>query len=90
MKVLSFFAVSGALVQLVSGLMISVPSKMAISQSLRNSLPGLYSAPLFPLDLGAGHVQEAEQTRTLQDVAIQQADDNAKIGSLAFVVRRPG
>jgi len=62
-------------------------NKMALSESLRSSLPDLYSAPMRPIDLAVGRVQEADQSVELREAARSHA---GTVGSIAFVVRRPG
>ena len=71
----------------------AVPERMELSNSLRSSLPGLYSASLRPVAFGKDAVseeslvKEADEAMLLKDAAVQQA---GAYGSVAFVVRRPG
>jgi len=86
----------------------AVPERMHLSASLRQALAtggssssSLYQAPLIPLDISQGPVDEKEdgttatvtervdQTMTLQ-AAAQKHASTAAAGSIAFVVRRPG
>lgn len=69
---------------------MKVPATMLLAETLKKSLPALYSAPLTPLTLNFGNVkEERESTDTLQSTAAHQAGTRNK-ASVAFVVRRPG
>lgn len=72
----------------VSSLATVPMSRMQLTDTLRASLPGLYSVPLRPLQFrDDGLVTEESPSRTFQQVAISCS---GSIGSVVFVVRRPG
>jgi len=64
-----------------------VSNRMQLSPSLRDSLPDLYSSALRPVKFQIGAVAEASESITLQQVATKHS---GSVGSIAFVVRRPG
>ena len=66
---------------------MSVPDRMSLSQSLKDSLPALYKAPLVKLDFS--------RDATTQEVIVREQDETSLGGavshpSVCFVVRRPG
>jgi hypothetical protein len=68
--------------------MVTVPTRMELSSSLRVALPSLLDdTHLTKLDLLLGSVKEEETSVTLRQAAKQQS---GTVGSVCFVVRRPG
>jgi hypothetical protein len=78
------FATSAAI-----AMSVQVPSRMALSDSLTSSLPGLYDTLLVKLDLskdavsGGALVKEAAERVALRNAVLAHP-------SICFVVRRPG
>ena len=69
---------------------MATSSALQVSDAFKASLPKVYQADLLPINFTPVGVQEEASAVTFRDAAMTHAQQPGKVGSIAFVVRRPG